>query len=290
MRPIDHLVLPVTTLTLARARLTSLGFTVVPDAQHPFGSGNCCVFFRDRTYLEPITILDREAADVAAANGNVFIRRLKRFAERRKGEGFAMVALATEDAARDVVDLRKLDLSQGELFEFKRKAEMPDGSDAEIGVKLAYAAHVDAPDALFFTCQRLGSEALFQPEYVEHPNGALGVSAVAAVAENPADFHILLTAMTGQRELRTTSFGVEANVDGQEILILTPPGFRARYGVEPPDPRRGLLFAAFDVSVSDVDAAAAILGPDAERREDRVVVGSAPGLGAVMALREASDG
>ncbi len=290
MRPIDHLVLPVTTLTLARARLTSLGFTVAPDAQHPFGSGNCCVFFQDRTYLEPITILDRAAADVAAANGNVFIRRLKRFAERRKGEGFAMVALATEDAASDVLAFRKLGLSQGELFEFRRKAEMPDGSEAEIGVKLAYATHADAPDALFFTCQRLSSETLFQPEYVQHPNGALGVSAVAAVAENPADFHILLTAATGQRALRTTSFGVEASLDGQDILILTPAGFRARYGVEPPDPRRGLLFAAFDVAVSDLDAAAAVVGPDAERREDRVVVRPAPGLGAVMALRAESDG
>jgi hypothetical protein len=290
MRAIDHLVLPVTTLNLARARLTALGFTVAPDALHPFGSGNCCVYFKNRTYLEPITVIDRAAADLAAANGNVFIRRLKRFAERRKGEGFAMLALATEDAPSDVLAFQKLDLSQGELFEFRRKAEMPDGSEAEIGVKLAYASHADAPDALFFTCQRLGSETLFQPEYVEHPNGARGICAAAAVAENPADFHILLTAATGQRELRTTSFGVEATVDGQEILILTPAGFRARYGVEPPDPRRGLLLAAFDVSVSDLDAAAAIVGPDAERREDRVVVRPAPGLGAVMALRAGNDG
>ena len=69
MRAIDHLVLPVTTLTLARSRLTSLGFTVAPDARHPFGTGNCCVFFKNRTYLEPITILDRNATDLAAAEG-----------------------------------------------------------------------------------------------------------------------------------------------------------------------------------------------------------------------------
>ena len=65
---------------------------MAPDARHPFGTGNCCVFFKNRTYLEPITILDRNRADMAAAEGIVFVKRLKRFTERQ-GEGFAMVAL-----------------------------------------------------------------------------------------------------------------------------------------------------------------------------------------------------
>ena len=85
MRSIDHLVLPVTTLTLARSRLTSLGFTVAPDAQHPFGTGNCCVFFKDRTYLEPITIVDRTAADMAAAER----RRLREAASSASPSGRA---------------------------------------------------------------------------------------------------------------------------------------------------------------------------------------------------------
>ncbi len=290
MRRIDHLVLPVTTLTLARSRLTALGFKVAPDARHPFGSGNCCVFFENRTYLEPVTILDRAAADIAAAKGNVFVKRLKRFAERRKGEGFAMVALTSEDAAADQAAFEKAGMSGSSLLEFKRMAEMPDGSEKEIGVRLALAEEGRAPEAAFFACQHLAPHTLFYPDYLEHPNGAQGVRAVAAVAENPADFHILLTAATGQRELRTTSFGVEATLDGQEIAILTPAGFRARYGVEPPDPRRGLLFAAFDVVVSDLDAALAYLGAGAERREDRAVVKAAPGLGAIMAVRAEDNG
>lgn len=290
MRRIDHLVLPVTTLTLARSRLTALGFTVAPDAQHPFGSGNCCVFFENRTYLEPITIVDRTAADVAAAEGAVFVKRLKRFAERRRAEGFAMLALKSADAEADAAAFAKAGLDAGDVFAFSRTAENPDGSEVEIGVRLAFAAQEDAPEAAFFACQHLSPDALYNPEYLEHPNGAKGVAAIAAVAENPADFHILLTAATGQRELRTTSFGVEATVNGQEIMILTPAGFRARYGVEPPDPRRGLLFAAFEIVVSDLDKAAAQFGAGAERRDARLVVKAAPGLGAVMAARVLSDG
>lgn len=289
MRPIDHLVLPVTTLTLARSRLTALGFNVAPDARHPFGSGNCCVFFENRTYLEPITIIDRVAADIAAAEGNFFIKRLKRFTERRKGEGFAMAALRSEDAEADLAAFEKAGMHGG-LLEFKRMATLPDGSDAEIGVKLAYVEQAETPNATFFACQHLSPDALFQADYLRHPNGAQGISAVAAVAENPADFHILLSAATGRRELRTTSFGVEAAVGGQEIAILTPAGFRARYGVEPPDPRRGLLFAAFDVLVPDLEATVKYLGAGADRHEDRVVMKAAPGLGAIMAVRTKDNG
>ena len=39
-RPLDHLVLPVDTLTQARRRLSNLGFTVADDARHPFGTEN----------------------------------------------------------------------------------------------------------------------------------------------------------------------------------------------------------------------------------------------------------
>ena len=53
-RAIDHLVLPTDSLGVARARLSALGFTVAPDAQHPFGTGNCCVYLQDGTYLEPL--------------------------------------------------------------------------------------------------------------------------------------------------------------------------------------------------------------------------------------------
>ncbi len=289
MRLIDHLVLPVTTLMLARSRLTALGFVVAPDAQHPFGTGNCCVFFKDRTYLEPITIHDRMATDMAAAEGVTFVKRMKRFTERQ-GEGFAMVALQSEDAEADRAAFEAAGIGGGPVYRFARMAKLPDGSEREIGVAVANAAFPAAADASFFTCQHLAKDALFQDAYLEHPNGALGLSAVAAVAENPADFHILLENVTGQRELRTTSFGVEADVDGQIFMILTPAGFHARYEIDPPNPRRGMLFAAFELKVLDLDRAARYAGRAAKRAEGRVVVPPGPGLNAVVAFRRTEDG
>jgi hypothetical protein len=288
IRAIDHLVLPVTTLTLARSRLTSLGFTVAPDARHPFGTGNCCVFFKDRTYLEPISILDRNVADIAAAERNVFVKRIKRFTERQ-GEGFAMVALSSEDAEADHAAFEKAKLGGG-IFRFSRMAKLPDGSEREIGFALVYADFPAAADAAFFACQHLAKDVLFQPHYLEHPNGAVGISAVIAVAENPADFQILLTGATGQRELKATSFGVEADVNGQSFHLLTPAGFRARYELDPPHPRRGMLFAAFEVQVLELERAVRYAGRVAKRHEDRIVVPAAPGLGTVFAFRSAANG
>jgi hypothetical protein len=288
-RPIDHVVLPVTTLMLARSRLTGLGFTVAPDAKHPFGTGNCCIFFKNRTFVEPVTILDRRAADVAAAEGVFFVRRLKRFTERH-GEGFAMLALRSADADADRAAILHAGIEAPPKFHFARTATLPDGSEGEVGFDLIYADSPASGDATIFLCRHLAPDVLFQPAYVEHANCATGIAAVTAVAENPADFHILLSAMTGERELRATSLGVEAKVDDQTIAVLTRVGFQARYGVPAPDLRRGLLFAAVELSVPDLDHAIGFGGPTAMRHEGMIVVPPSPGLGAVVAFRTDANG
>ena len=283
-RRIDHLVLPVTTLMLARSRLTSLGFNVAPDARHPFGTGNALVLFADRTFLEPITIVDRAAADMAAAEGLFFVKRIKRYTERQ-GEGFAMVALRSADAEGDRADFERAGLSAGAVFRFTRKATMPDGSEAELGFALAAADHPAAADAGFFVSQHIATDTLFQGPFLEHPNGAAGVAAVTAVAERPEEFQSFLAAATGVAETGAAGEGVEAVLDGQTISIVTPAAFRDRYGVPAPEPRRGLLFAAFDVVVADLDRAIGYAGPTASRHEGRIVIPPAPGLGATLAFR-----
>ena len=288
MRPIDHLVLPVTTLALARSQLTSLGFTVAPDAKHPFGTGNCCVFFRDRTYLEPISVVDRAAAERAAAEGLFFVHRVMSYAERR-GEGFAMLALKSADAERDLAEFRDAGVAAGPSFRFSRAATSADGAKAEIGVVLAYTQHDAAPEAAFFSCQHLAPDALFQPGFLDHANGAAGIAAVAAVADDPAAFRAVLTEATGQRHVTASSAGLEVAVNSQTVSVLTPDGFRARYGVEPRDPRGGLLFSAFEVVVADLDRAIGYAGPAAKRHGEMVVIPPAPGLAAVLAFRGRAD-
>lgn len=289
MHAIDHIVLPVTTLTLARSRLAALGFTVAPDARHPFGTGNCCVFFESRSYLEPITIQDRDAADRAAAEGLYFIKRIKRFMERQ-GEGMAMVALSSSDAEVDRAGFEKAGLSAGDTFRFRRKATLPDGSEREIGVTLAYADAPAAPDATIFACQHLDADLLFQPQYLAHPNTATGIEGATAVARDPAMFGDMLVAIGKGGVLNKGDSEISTEIDGQSISVMTPDAFRKRYDTDPPDPRRGLLFAAINLIVSDLSQAEAHGGGAAKRHAERVVVPPAPGLSAVVAFREAEHG
>ena len=88
------------------------------------------------------------------------------------------------------------------VYRFTRKATLPDGAEREIGFALAYTDFSPAPDATFFACQHLAKDVLFQPAYVDHPNGARGVSAVVAVAEDPAEFLPIVSGATGQTYVR----------------------------------------------------------------------------------------
>jgi len=288
IRTVDHLVLPVTTLTLARSRLTSLGFAVAPDARHPFGTGNCCVFFEDRTYLEPITILDRMASDVAAAEGLTFVKRIKRFTERQ-GEGLAMVALASEDAEADQVAFEKAGIANGPIYRFTRTATLPEGEARDIGVALAYTEFSSAPDAAFFACQHLAKDVLFQPEYLAHPNGATRLLEVVAVAEKPESFRGFLSGATGREELAGAASGLTAELGPHRIAVVTPAEFRARYDLDPPNPRNGMLFAAFELQVLELERAAGYAGRNAMRYDGRIVAPAGPGLGAVLVFRSAPD-
>ena len=87
-------------------------------------------------------------------------------------------------------------------------------------------------------------------------------------------------------ELTATEAGLEAELGDGKIVILTPAGFRARFGLEPPDARRGLLFAGIEIAVADLDRALGYAGPTAKRHGDAIVTPPAPGLGAVLAFTE----
>jgi hypothetical protein len=221
---------------------------------------------------------------MAAAEGITFVKRLKRFTERQ-GEGFAMLALKSDDAEADGVAFAKAGAGAGATFRFTRVAKLPEGAESEVGFVLAFAEHQSVPDATFFVCQHLSADVIFQPAYLEHPNGAVGISAVSLVAESPADFRTMLASAIGDGEITSSDVGLEVEQGGQELRVLTREGFSARYEFDPPNPRRGLLFPAVEIAVLDLDRAAGYAGGSARRREERVVVPPAPGLGTVIAFR-----
>jgi hypothetical protein len=289
LRPIDHLVLPVDSLKTARARYEALGFFVREDRKHPFGTANCCIFFKNNTYLEPLALVDREKAEAAIVEGNIFVRRQDAY-RFRYSEGFAMLALTSTDADADQAAFAALGYASGPASGFERKASAPDGSETTIGFRLAFAIDHRAPDAMIFACQHLNPQALSDPASREHANGALGVTGVYMAEANPADFQYYLEATTGQRAIRASSLGIEADTPNGIVAIMTPDGISALFGLSNGAAARGPRLRAFTLAVKDLDTVAKRLedrGIDFSRQARRLIVDPAPGQGALIAFEEA---
>ncbi|MGB7285689.1 MAG: VOC family protein, partial [Salaquimonas sp.] len=176
---VDHLVLPVTNLEICRKRLSALGFTVAPDALHPFGTENACVFFRDGTYLEPLAIGHRETCEKAALKGNMFVARDQAYRFRRGDEGFSALVLATDDADGDHKSFQKLGISAGRQLKFSRMFKDKDGKESEGAFKLSFAADLRSPDSFFFTCERMNVPKIDRSALEKHANGAVSITEIA---------------------------------------------------------------------------------------------------------------
>jgi hypothetical protein len=286
-RPLDHLVLPVHDLETARARYEALGFTVAPDAVHPFGTENACVFFADDTYLEPLGIASRETCEEAALKGNVFVARDQAYRFRRGEDGFSAVVMGTADAVSDDAAFHATGMSAGEMLTFSRPFRTPSGEEAEASFKLAFAADLRAPDVFFFTCERVGVPNVDRSALKRHENGVLGIRQVVGVEPNPSDFQYLVQEVASQRAVEANSFGMEIEAANTTLSVLTPEGFRAFFGLSRGPHGRGLRFEAIVFAVADLGALEARLRAGSiEHRKvcQRVVVDRAPGQGAVFAF------
>ena len=287
-RRLDHAVLPVTSLAAARARLTRLGFSVAPEAIHPFGTENACVFFEDGIYLEPIGIASRESCEAAAIKGNVFVARDQAHRFRNGQDGFSALALASDDANADHARFRREGLSGGEMLEFSRAFQTESGESAEASFRLAFAADLRAPDFFLFCCERTKERPPLPGELLAHANGVTGLARVVIGEDNPTDFQYFLESALGQRDVTAHSFGMDISAANTTVSVLTPAGLEAWYAITP-QPGRGLRAAALVFVTQSLGRVEALLRDNDiayEMRHQRILVRPAPGQGAVFAFEE----
>jgi len=289
-RNIDHLVLPVESLEVARKRLTALGFTVAPDAVHPFGTENACVFLADGAYLEPLAVHQREDCEAAARKGNIFVARDQAYRFRRSENGFSAVAFSTGDAKSDAKAFAKAGLSAGNILKFSRMFEDRKGNKAKGEFALAFAGDLRAPDAFFFTTQRLNVPAIDRTALQRHKNGATGLREVFAGEANPSDFQYWLQEVTGVRDVNAHSFGIEIATPNANVAVYSAAGIEAFYGVKGNVHGRGLRLQGALVAVRNIDKTEALLrqnGVVFVRHGRRLVVPPAPGQGFILAFEAA---
>ena len=284
---LDHLVLPAADIEAVRSRLVSLGFIVAPKGEHPFGTVNACVYFKDGTFLEPLSIGHRETAEAAALSGNQFVARDAAYRFRRGQDGFSALVAATEDAAADSERFKAAGFSAGDNLDFGRDFVTSSGDVSRMNFRLAFAADLRSPDFFGFTCQRINVPKADRSALIGHENGVTRIKTVVLTEANPTDFQYLLQELFNEREVDAHSFGMDIHVPNATISVLTPEGFEAFYGQQAHSCGRGLRARAVVFGVTDVAKTRAVLEASSlpyETHLNRIIVKPASGQGALFAF------
>jgi hypothetical protein len=287
--PLDHLVLPVTNIDLAREPLGRLGFTVAAEGRHPFGTVNACVFFADKTYLEPLGVASAKECEESVRHGNVFVARDQAFRFRCGNDGFSAAAFSTDDADADHAHFVRARKSGGAMLEFSRLIKMPDGSQSTGTFKLAFAADLRAPDFFLFDCQRINASPADRSALEKHTNGATGISEMVLSAPEPEAFGSFLQLAVSTTEIERTPFGVAIAAANVRISLLSPEGMEAYFDSVPLTVDKGLRGSAIVFRTTDLAVTEALLadnGMPYTRKNNRILVKPAPGQGAIFAFEE----
>ena len=284
-RPLDHVVLPVADLAVARARLSALGFTVAPDGVHPFGTANCCVYLSDGTFVEPLAIGDAKQAAASASDGNVFTARDAAYRRAVGNDGFSALVLTTGDAGADHAAFAKAGLSAGEMLEFSRPFIDAVGAKDTASFRLAFAADRRASDLFLFTCQRLNAPKVDRSALQKHANGATRIARIIVAASEPVAIADLMEAGACAQG-NAGKDRAEIRLPNATVVAMMPAAVEAEFGIEigrTPSPRLvGIVLGVADLSAAEASFNSA--GIACIRRNDRLVVPPSAGQGAFFAF------
>ncbi|MCJ8509034.1 VOC family protein [Rhizobium lemnae] len=272
---IDHLVLPVESLRVARARLLQLGFQVEAEAKHPFGTSNACVFFSDGTYLEPLAVSDEAEAAAAIAAQNTFVARDRRFRLSSGGEGLSAIVLKSKDAERDHAYFLEHGIGGGPRLDFSREVIGGDGLVRTAAFRLAFA-DLGSEHFFGFVCERLNASALPSGLGTAHPNGVQGVS------------RLLTSGCTNQQSMYVLGrfFGTEPVATGSVFSFVLK---NASIILRPAEPESGITADAIIFHVADLELTASLFDRAAaayQRDGRRLIVLPAVGQGATLVFEE----
>src|SRR4026209_1322942 len=154
---IDHLVIVVKDLAQAAMDYEQLGFTVVAGGQHPVGSHNALIPFRDGSYIEIIAFY-REALDH------------RWWEPPATGGGFVDFCLQTDDLRGDTGKLRDAGVAINDPVPWSRTR--PDGYELKWLLSLVTGSERGVAP---FLIEDLTPRNERVPQNFEHPNQVTGI-------------------------------------------------------------------------------------------------------------------
>jgi len=205
LQSVDHIVILVKDLEIARADYTALGFVVVPGGEHSDGTThNALISFADGTYLELIAFKKPNPAH-------------RWWYYQAIGEGLIDFALLPEDITAEVAAIRGRGLALQGPFPGGRVR--PDGQ--RINWQTAMATTRDLP----FLCADVTPRALRVPggEVWAHFNGVSGVARLGIVVSNLTESVSRYQALLGSAPQSQTQDGEATFTIGAAAIMLVEP-------------------------------------------------------------------
>lgn len=286
-RGIDHLVLCVQDLKKAAEIYARLGFTMTPQAQHPFGTGNILAQL-DGFFLEVLSVTEPENIPEHDGDNFSFGAFNRDFLKNR--EGMSMLVMDSTDEEQDRTEYLEKNLHVFEPFEFKRLAKQPDGNSETVGFSLTFVDDPALPDMAFFTCKQWRPDLFWKPEYQSHPNGALNVAEVYVVSKTPENAGSFLDAFSDGERVSSPDGVTRTTTARGDLVAMTPDIFSNRF----PDTisnteNRDAYFAGFSLRVADISATRNCWSDNEikfEESENGLWVNPENGFGCVIAVTE----
>ena len=210
---IDHIVIAVRDLARAGMRWGRLGFTLTPRGRHlGQGTANCCVMFAG-DYIELLGLVERDRD----------VHGLEAFLARR--EGPMSVAFAPSGSAEEAgAALARRGLHPSPPRALARQLELPEGTVVPRFSLVALPSE-ETPGLDSFVCGHLTPELLRRPQWLMHPNGAIGLNSVHILVDETAPLLPAYDRLFGIHEVTTTDAVARVRTGRQGLVFATPDDF-----------------------------------------------------------------
>ena len=269
---IDHPVIAVRDMELARAAYERLGFIVPPRGSHrEWGTGNWCIqFANDYLELRGILVPGKET------------HGLGRFLERR--EGLMGVAFGTVGARTTHDALTSAGLHPRPVKPLTRNFELPEGT-VPVSFELCFLDPAETPGLMSVViCQHLTPERLRRPEWLEHPNGVRRIRGLTGITRDIKDtlgaWNLLFERVTQLPDELRADFE-----NGGFLALLDEQAFARRFpSLRPPPPVEWPCLVVVSLETRDLAATEACLAARGVRHlaDGRVLVPSGEACGVAL--------
>ncbi|MBV8888460.1 MAG: VOC family protein [Alphaproteobacteria bacterium] len=274
---IDHIIVAVRDLERARDAWVRLGFIPTPRGRHlGHPTANYCIMF-GQDYIE---LLGSAAADDPGP-------RLGPFLAKRQGPmqlAFAPNGSAVEARAA----LLASGLNPAEIRPLGRELAGPEGPVVP-RFSLIDLPPEETPGLNCFVCSHLTPELMRRPEWLDHPNGVIGIKGVHILVAETAPLLPAYDQLFGIQHVTTTDAVAAIQAGPHRLLFSTPDDFMTMHpgiDLDPAFPLPGIV--AIDLAIASGSRTAAFLQgaeiPFRELAEGTLVVPASEACGTLLFL------